>query len=78
LEQKARAISPKGVQFYIRKTKQAGDSFLVSVSVILAVALFVPCIESIVRFVRRSNQTEVEPVAAAQPKPSKSFSREAA
>lgn len=29
------------------------SSFLVSVSIILAVVLFVPCIESIVRLVRR-------------------------
>jgi hypothetical protein len=53
-------------------------SFLVSVSIILAVALFVPCIESVVRLVRRNNRVDAEALTAAEPKPAKSFTREAA
>jgi len=49
-------------------------SFLISVSVILAVALFVPMIESIVKLVRRGPRTGV----AADAKPSKRLSKEAA
>jgi hypothetical protein len=53
-------------------------SFLVSVSIILAVALFVPCIESVVRLVRRNNRVVSDTLVAPEPKPSKRFTREAA
>ena len=48
---------------------EALSSFLVSVSIILVIALFVPCIESLAKFLRRSaqrrnNATQGEPVKA--------------
>jgi hypothetical protein len=61
---------------------EALSSFLVSVSVIVAAAFFIPCIESLVRILRRNAQHSSSrpriPVAAAQPKPAKSYRREAA
>ena len=34
---------------------QSQSSFLISVSIILVLALFVPCIESVIRLVRRAS-----------------------
>jgi hypothetical protein len=61
-------------------------SFLFAVSVILALALFVPCIESIINFVRwKTRQTEDTNAADLQPltassrvKPTAGLSREIA
>lgn len=54
---------------------EALSSFLVSVSIIIAVVLFIPCIESLVRLVRRSSRVEGSNL---QGEASKVFSREIA
>ncbi len=53
-------------------------SFLISVSVILAVALFVPIIESIVKLVRRSHRSGAQASLTPPAKPAKRLSGEAA
>ncbi len=52
-------------------------SFLISVSVILTIALFIPCIESVTKLIRRNAQRQVETEVAGI-KPSKRYRREAA
>lgn len=63
---------------------EALSSFLLSVFVIVAVAFFIPCIESLVRLLRRDappsnpyTQSAAQP-KPAQPKRAKSYRREAA
>jgi hypothetical protein len=54
---------------------EALSSFLVSVSLILVVALFVPCIESLAKFLRRGAKRRNH---ATQGEPVWSYSREIA
>jgi hypothetical protein len=55
---------------------EALSSFLISVSIIIALALFVPCIESIAFLLRRKAPKQRMPETEIQP--SKSLSGEAA
>lgn len=43
---------------------EALSSFLISVSCILAIALLIPCIESVTKLMRRSAQQPEKPVEA--------------
>jgi len=52
-------------------------SFLISVSVILTLALFIPCIESLTKLIRRNAQRQTQPEVAAI-KTSKRYRGEAA
>jgi hypothetical protein len=54
---------------------EALSSFLVSVGVIIAVVLFIPCVESLVRWLRRSPQNQG---TALQGEAAKVYSREVA
>lgn len=42
-------------------------SYLISVAILCALALFIPCIESLSRLLRRRSPRDVEPVSVAQP-----------
>ena len=53
-------------------------SFLVSVSIILIIALFIPCIESIVKLVRRHSERQQANAEASEVKPRESLRREVA
>ena len=54
---------------------EALSSFLISVSCIIAIALLIPCIESIAKLMRRSTQRTGNTV---QTEPAEAYSRKAA
>lgn len=54
---------------------EALSSFLLSVSVILSVVLFIPCVESVVRLIRRDSRANV---SRANREADKVFSRKVA
>jgi hypothetical protein len=56
---------------------EALSSFLVSVSIILAMALFIPCIESIAKLLRRNADSQKQ-AAMSKGESGKGYSREVA
>jgi hypothetical protein len=81
---KTRASRETDVSF-VTKTRnrrtympQALSSFLVSVGTIIAVVLFIPFVESLIRLLRRASQTKSSGIPAVQGEASKVYSREVA
>lgn len=54
---------------------EAMKSFLISVGGIVALAMFVPCIESVLKLLRRNQQTEEQAEVAQSKSSSKWYSR---
>jgi len=57
---------------------EALSSFLVSVAIIIAVVLFIPLVESLVKLLRRSPQTPSSGTPAVEGERAKVYSREVA